>query len=68
MVGKELNTIIAVYQNGGIPEFDLSTTLVTNQKGSWYKPCFKFSGYTVDRQIIDLATRLHAIAEEIILS
>lgn len=68
IVGKELNTIIAVYQNGGIPEFDFSTTLVTNQKGSWYKPCFKFNGYAVDKRIITLATKLHAMAEEIILS
>ncbi len=68
MVGKELNTIIAVYQNGGIPVFDFSTTLVTNQKGSWYKPCFKFSGYAIDRSIISLAAKLHSMAKEIILS
>ena len=67
MIGKELNTIIAVYQNGGIPEFEVSTTLVSNEKGSWYKPCFKFSGYAVDRRIISLAAKLHAIADEIIL-
>lgn len=67
MVGKELSTIIAVYQNGGIPEFDVSTVLVSNDKGSWYKPCFKFSGYAMDRRIISLAAKLHAIADEIIL-
>ena len=67
MVGKELNTILAIYQSGGIPKFNASTILVTNTKGSWFKPQFTFAGYETDEQVLELAKYLYALSDDIIL-
>lgn len=67
MVGKELNTIIVIYQSGGVPKFDVNSILVSNTKGSWFKPHFTFAGYETDNNVLALATHLHGIADSIIL-
>lgn len=67
MVGKELNTILAIYQSGGIPKFSASTILVSNTKGSWFKPQFTFVGYETDGQVLELAKYLHSLSDDIIL-
>lgn len=66
-VGKELNTILAIYQSGGIPKFNAGTILVSNDKGSWFKPQFTFAGYETNNQILELATYLNSLADGIIL-
>ncbi len=67
IIGKELNTMLTIYQNGGTPEFNLNTILTSNEKGSWYKPQFNFLGYVTDPKILNLATKLNAISDKIIL-
>lgn len=67
IIGKELNTVLSIYQSGGIPLFNLTTNLTSNTKGSWYKPVFTFAGYETDINVINFAKKLSMLVDETIL-
>lgn len=66
MVGKQLSTMLALHQRNGIPSFKLTTTSVSNTKGSWYKPVFTFSGYEKDAGTIETLKGLAGAVDAIL--
>lgn len=67
MVGKQLSTILAIHQAKGVPVFTLSTTPVSNSKGSWYKPTFTFAEYETDKSVADLAKSIAGMTNKILM-
>ena len=66
MVGKQLSTMLAIRQMNGTPVFTLSTTSVSNTKGSWFKPTFTFDSYATDSSLIDMAKGMVPIVDKIL--
>lgn len=66
MVGKQLSTMIALKQHGGVPLFKLATTSVSNSKGSWYKPSFVFDSYESDPDVIAMAQNMTGVVDSIL--
>lgn len=66
IVGKELSAVVALYQNSGMPIFELTTILTSNSKGSWYKPSFNFVNFETDKNIINLAISLNKSIDKIV--
>lgn len=67
MVGKQLSSLIAMKQAKGIPVFSLSTTVVSNSKGSWYKPVFNFDSYETDEEVVAMMQGMAPLTESILL-
>lgn len=68
VVGKQLSTILAVYQNKGVPIFRMHTTATSNTKGSWYKPAFTFEEYETDPDVIAMAQGMSTITDKILFN
>lgn len=67
-VGKNLNTMLAMYQAQGIPKFNFKTNSRQNDKGSWFVPVFDFAGFETDPHVISLAATLQQGVDKIIFS
>lgn len=67
-VGKQLTMILALHQVKGVPIFRLSTTNVSNTKGSWFKPSFAYDSYETDSSIISMAQGLAGNVDKILFS
>lgn len=67
MVGKTLQTTLAIQQRHGVPVFRMGTTNTSNTKGSWFKPNFIPDGFEKDMEIIKACQSLSAHAKEILL-
>ena len=68
MIGKELSTMLAVYQNVGVPIFTLTTNIANNARGSWYKPVFTFCEYETDNNVIQTALSLNSITDKVVFN
>lgn len=68
MVGKQLNTVLAIHQRGGVPVFRLTTSSSSNSKGSWFKPVFSFDSYETDAGVVEMAKGMAAIADKILFN
>ena len=66
IVGKQLTTILAIKQQGGLPVFSLSTSSSSNAKGSWFKPVFTFDSYEKDESIMATVKGMVGIADHIL--
>ena len=66
IVGKQLTTILAIKQQGGLPVFSLSTSSSSNAKGSWFKPVFTFDSYEKDENIMATVKGMVGIADHIL--
>jgi len=67
-VGKNLNTMLAMYQSQGVPKFNFKTNSRQNDKGSWFVPVFDFAGFETDPHVISLAATLQQGVDKIIFS
>lgn len=68
MVGKNLAATLAFKQSTGVPNFKLTTTNVSNSKGSWFKPVFTVDGYVTDADMLITANQLRQIADKLIFN
>ena len=66
IVGKQLTTILAIKQQGGLPIFKLSTSSSSNAKGSWFKPVFTFDSYEKDENVIETVKGMVGIVDQIL--
>jgi hypothetical protein len=67
-IGKQLNTLLTMYQAGGVPKFSMSTNLKQNDKGSWFVPVFEFKGYEEDANVIGMAANINKVVDSILFS
>ena len=67
-IGKQLNTLLTMYQASGVPKFSMSTNLKQNDKGSWFVPVFEFKGYEDDAAVIGMAANINKVVDSILFS
>ena len=66
--GRTLNTLLALYQNNGVPVFKFSVNAKKNNKGSWFLPVFELAEYEQNTNIISMAAGLNKIVDDIIFA
>lgn len=67
-IGKQLNTLLTMYQPMGVPKFKMCTNLKQNDKGSWYVPVFEFAQYETDENVINMAAGINKVVDSIIFA
>lgn len=67
-IGKQLNTLLTMYQPMGVPKFKMSTNLKQNDKGSWFVPVFEFAQYETDENVINMAAGINKVVDSIIFA
>lgn len=67
IVGKQLSTLLAIRQSKGVPVFSLTTSAVSNSKGSWYKPVFTFDHYEIDASVAATANAMAEMVDKILM-
>lgn len=67
-IGKQLNTMLTMYQPMGVPKFSMGTNLKQNDKGAWFVPVFEFKGYEDDASVIAMAKNINGVVDSILFS